>query len=308
MRDGQAQRRNETGLADVLLAFAAHGGQLQGARRAPDNPLTLTHVQWEGPAHQVLEAVRRPEHEAALTPAEREAWVQLALRFPNDRAPRASGPAAPWMALDLSRDDARALSAAVARSRSHGSMPTPPPDAGPPHWPTYGPSPASGRRPPLPEGAGIGPPGMPAPRSGWRGFPTSVAGRDLSPAGLPTMPPAPGEVMAIPCVEIDLPPDDPAGQPAGYVREYVRDVARSFARCARGLPRVRELRGWMRGPRLVLGARMAVASGARPPTQLELDGACHALATALARDGLPFARIGLAEPVEWQAGAPLPES
>jgi hypothetical protein len=38
-----------TGIAEVLEGYARMGGNLLGARRWAENPLTLTHVRWMGP-------------------------------------------------------------------------------------------------------------------------------------------------------------------------------------------------------------------------------------------------------------------
>ena len=59
----------------------------------------------------------------------------------------------------------------------------------------------------------------------------------------------------LPCVEVELPPimNNPAA--ADYRRDFARDVALHFGRAARTIPQVREVRGWMRGDRLVLAAR-----------------------------------------------------
>ena len=114
------------------------------------------------------------------------------------------------------------------------------------------------------------------------------------------------EIALLPSVEIELPPLMPAGGPAGR-REFARDTALVFVRALRPLPQVRELRGWMRGERLVLAARYVAAIGHRAATYAEMETAARHVADALARHTLPYAWLGFAEPGEWVQGAALPE-
>lgn len=340
-----------TGIVSVLHAFVTQGGQLLGARRWPDNPLTLTHVRWQGQNSGPLEAIRRPGSEDALSPGEREVWVQLALAFPASF----SGPAsveASWAPLAVDRDKAFAW----LQTLRHEQRPRQSPDWSSPYgaassprgWTaepsayaaqrgldfgaaatTGGPA-AYGARPSVPSG----------PTSYMGAAPTVVepAGAPMppvSPMQLPQTPPygaplrstpphtfdEPGqrtggwqrggmdtaEVGVVPCVEVELPPS--IGGPASddYRRDFARDVAMHFSRAARAAPQVREVRGWMRGDRLVLAARFVVAMGNRPPTSAEMSGVAQILADALAQRTLPYAQLGFADPGEWTQGAPLPE-
>ncbi|HLJ80399.1 MAG TPA: hypothetical protein VKT52_02860, partial [Ktedonobacterales bacterium] len=51
----------DTGILQVLTGYVTQGGQLYGARRWAENPLTLTHVRWQGPGGASAEAFRRPD-------------------------------------------------------------------------------------------------------------------------------------------------------------------------------------------------------------------------------------------------------
>lgn len=266
-----AEAASESGLAEVLAAALAYGGRLRGARRWSEAPLTLTHVSWEGADGQVITATRHAGDEAILSPAEREAWVQLAVRYPSASAGPA-GPSSPWMQLQVTRDEAQSLATSLSRSprprSSWGSRPT------------YGPAPHSTWNSRAPNSQSM---------SSWQ------------------MQPRPGqEASVIPCVEVELPPAL-AGVSADFARDYQRDVAQHFARAARTVPAVREVRGWMRGDRLVLAARMALETGGRPPTRAEMDRGAQLLASALFQRTLPYTRLSFAEPVEWQSGSALPE-
>lgn len=115
------------------------------------------------------------------------------------------------------------------------------------------------------------------------------------------------EVVVVPCVDVELPPAMDGMASADYRNDFARDVALHFSRAARAIPQVREVRGWMRGNRIVLAARFVVAVGTRPPTRAEMDGAAQILADGLAQRTLPYVRLGFADPGEWTQGAPLPE-
>ena len=115
------------------------------------------------------------------------------------------------------------------------------------------------------------------------------------------------EVVVVPCVDVELPPAMGGNAYADYRRDFARDVAMHFSRAARAIPQVREVRGWMRGDRMVLAARFVVATGHRPPTRAEMDGAAQILADGLAQRTLPYARLSFADPGEWTQGAPLPD-
>jgi hypothetical protein len=258
-----------------LAAVLAYGGHLRGARRWSDAPLTLTHVNWEGPTGQSITAARHPGDEASLSPAERDAWVRLAVRYPSAQS-GPSGPSSSWMALQITRDEAQSLAISISRAPRMNSGPS---------WgsrPVYSP--------------------VPAPPSTW-----NIQAHNSQSTGSWQLRPQPGqEASVIPCVEVELPPAMD-GMSADFARDYQRDVAMHFARAARTVPAVREVRGWMRGDRLVLAARMAIDTGGRPPTRTEMDHGAHMLASALSQRTLPYARMSFAEPVEWQAGSALPE-
>jgi hypothetical protein len=295
----------DTGILQVLVAYTMQGGQLFGARRWPENPLTLTHVRWQGTTSSILvDAYRNPAFDTALSAEERDVWVQLALTFPLTQAP--GGAESPW--LPLAVEPARAsvwvqlLRQAQAYRRSQ-----------PQSWPPSGfaaSQPSSAWVPPVDvadlstrrnlggveswstqEGAGLGPrvahapvatpPQMP-PRFPDSPLPASAAGGPFSP-----LPPsesgqwtgdwqreAPStsnlpEVVVLPCIEVELPSllDGQVG--AAYRADFASDVARHFAQATRQIPQVRETRGWMRGDRLVLAARAVVGMGNRGATRAE---------------------------------------
>ena len=328
-----ANLNSGTGLAELLAAFVAHGGQMAGSRRWAENPLALTHVRWHGPAGQLLDAARHPGDEGWLTQGEREAWVQLALHYPVTAQPTPSGPSAPWVALEIERGRAQALLGAMARSHppssavsgwGQSSYNSSAPHSG---YPTRAnPSePAFSGRPSPFQGASRDTPWTPAqapgPVSGsyWENAPQG-AGQYASAAGAPpegdvsqttggwrtTQPPI-QEMVVIPCVEVELPPTGGGIGSEDFARDYARDVAVHFARAAHTIHQVRELRAWMRGDRLVLAARMVLGMGNRPLTRSEMDGAAQLLADVLARRTLPYSRLAFAEPSEWQAGSQMPE-
>src|SRR5215813_6627307 len=88
----------DTGILQVLVAYTMQGGQLFGARRWPDNPLTLTHVRWQGATLSMLvDAYRNPAYDTALSAEERDIWVQLALAFPPMQGP--PGVETSWLPL-----------------------------------------------------------------------------------------------------------------------------------------------------------------------------------------------------------------
>jgi hypothetical protein len=274
---GPADPRSESGLAEVLSAFLAYGGQLGGARRWADSPLTLTHVRWQGPAGQALSAGRRPGDDGVLSSGEREAWVQLAIRYPAI-APAPAGPTSPWAPLQLEREDAQSLVTGIARSR---------PPSGPPSGGSGWYAPMSGPQSPV---RGPGTSNVP------NGPLSQVTGNWSRTA----------KEAVIPCVEIELPPTL-NGAGADYAQDYARDVAQHFSRAARTIPQVRETRAWMRGDRMVLAAYMAVDTGGRTLSQSDRDYGARMLAAALAQRTLPYARMGFAEQSEWMSGSPLPE-
>lgn len=377
---GPVEAVAEAGLAEVLAAYVAYGGQLAGSRRSSDNPLMLTHVRWVGPAGQALGASRRPNDELTMTAELRDAWVQLALHYPSTATPVASGGGAPWVPVDLDRGQARQLGARITRSHPSGagmagwpSGPSLPPELPGASRGSYAPgatgtyAPAGGLPyvpPPIPALEALARlPDMPHPGASVSGAPVAGASVSGAPAGsfaAPTgaaaggapgydasgggpgfgapafsapafstpsfdplaTPPGTGapsqttgswalggiqELEIVPCVEVELPPAMSDGSTDEYAREYARDVAVHFARAARTIPQVRDLRAWMRGDRLVLAARMVLGAGSRQLTQAEMQAAARLLADALAARMLPYAQLAYADPLEWQAGTPLPE-
>lgn len=115
-----------------------------------------------------------------------------------------------------------------------------------------------------------------------------------------------GEVVVLPCIEVDLPPQGDFST-AEYRRDFSRDVAMHFGRAVRAIPQVREARGWMRGDLLVLAARFVVGVGNRPASRAEMEATAHYLAQVLAQRTLPYLRLSFADPGEWMQGAALPE-
>jgi hypothetical protein len=302
---GPANTHSETGLADVLMAFASHGGQLAGARRWADNPLTLTHVRWQGPAGQILDAMRHPGDDAYVTAEERNAWVQLALHYPNTAPLSSPGPNAPWMALMLPPDQAQILATRIGRPRQSGhasSWPSRPASPyGQPSYPSYYPS-----RPSFPGGGPLSAPAFPN-RQPMADLADLTDRATQSTEGWQAGARGPHEVAVTPCVEIELPPTMGGLATADYARDYARDVAMHFAQAARTIPYVRELRAWMRGERLVLAARMVLGPVGRSVSRAEMEQAAQALAAALTARTIPYIRVAFADPLEWEAGRPVPE-
>lgn len=360
--NGPREGGGQTTLGQVLAAFAARGGQLTGARRRLDSPLTLTHIRWTGMDGAVIDAVRMPEAEGALSPEEREAWVQLALDCPVPQGPMTPETAAAWVPLVTAPARASELVRLMHASRSgmwNASQPYSPVSGMPygmgvPQPSGPGSSPTSGGYIGSYSSAtsfgSLGAMGSAAPVS--QGFAASSASGGLSPnvSGSThpypsTMPPATGapagesllpfdndtvlintpadwtnswqtppwqggaempEVTVLVCVEIELPRVLAGAGGADYTRGFSRDVAASFKRVCQAIPQVRETRGWMRGAYLILAARIAVGSGNRAPSSLEMESAAQTLAEALARETIPYNRLTLANPGEWAQGAALP--
>jgi hypothetical protein len=310
----------ETGVAQVLAAYASRGGWLLGARRWLENPLTLTHVRWQGTQGEALDAVRQPDDDARLSQTERDVWVHLALGFPSQQT--AAGPDAPWAPLSISPQQAAHLAERIPASApglgfSEPRMPEAPTRpltagsafdrqiasdgpaiSGSPTLSTYSPTAhAAEMQWGADASSGVHAPPADEIRS-WTGSTRGgVFGGALHDDG----------VTVLPCVEVELPMlvTGPAGSQS--TRNFARDVAHTFEQAVHVLPQVRETRGWMRGERLVLAARMVVAPGTGIATAAERDDAARLLADALARRTLPYAHIGYAEPGEWVLGRPLPE-
>ena len=73
------------------------------------------------------------------------------------------------------------------------------------------------------------------------------------------------------------------------------------------IPQTRETRGWMHGSRMTLGALMALGTGSRPASRVEMEHAADTLASALASRTLPYVRLRFADMSEWAQGVLLPE-
>lgn len=323
---------SDSGVLQVLLAYANLGGRLFAARRSPDNPLTLTHLRWEGQDGSMYDAIRRPDDDAYLSPAEREVWVQLALAFPS--APSiSSGPQSPWQSLMLDR--AKLVSWITLLRQSQASRPPYPPQQpayggyGPPSGPTYF-DPSNSSQTPwrsssiISGGPGVGEPRRDTPGDsgrtssqpvfpGYRGqvdshsTPSHTHDTDTQWSGSWNRSAfEAGDVVVMPCIEVDLPPARNTAGADEYRRDFARDIALHFNRAARTIPQVREVRGWMRGDRMILAARIVIAPGARPPNRAEMEGAARLLADALAQRTLPYTRLTFADPGEWMQGAILP--
>src|SRR5260370_22313789 len=117
----------DTGILQALFAYVSQGGQLYGARRWPENPLTLTHVRWQAPSSMTVDAYRDPTRDAALSAVERDVWIQLALTFPPV-PPTPPGAEPPWMVLAVDPAKAAAWVQALRRAQIRRSLPqTPPP-------------------------------------------------------------------------------------------------------------------------------------------------------------------------------------
>ena len=116
------------------------------------------------------------------------------------------------------------------------------------------------------------------------------------------------EIAILPCIEIELPPLLNDRITSDYHRDFARDVAIHFQHAVQQFREVREVRGWMRGERLVLAARFILVTTTRTPSRAEMDHVAQMLSDALAERTLPYAYLGFADPGEWMQGRPLPES
>ncbi len=324
-------------IATVLIAYGQQGGVLYAAYRSPDNPLAPSHVRWQGQHGEMIESEHEPEHAFDGPQEEREAWAQIALSSASNQAD-AVGPQAPWLPVSLDRQRALELGVRAQRARSNVPQSAPnsmPPLAGVPGGYTnapYGGSPyGTPPAPPMPprmmpmqpaqpyQGQSPNPrsdeymptrlidalpassPSMPEPSQttgAWR--------RDELLHGAPSYGPGLGEVTAVPCVEVEMPMLLSPEQ-ADFTRDFARDVAMHFSLAARAIPQARELRGWMRGARIVLAVRMGLGPGNRPATRPEMEHAAGLLADALARRTLPYAQLRFADMAEWNQGVELPE-
>ena len=331
-------------IAMALIAYGQQGGALYAAYRLPDNPLVLSHVRWQGDSGEMIEAQHGSENSYELPQEEREAWAQIALSSTTNQAD-AVGPDAPWLPVTLDRTRAFELGVRAQRARyasqpqqsAYGSLNSPPP---PPRSSAPSGFGASSFGPPPPAmPSRIAPVAPPAPMHPYQlqQIPTpSPRSDDYPPTRLidalpvssPSLPESPQqttgqwareemmrgaaygasgpEVSAYPCVEMEMPMLLTTDQ-QDFTRDFARDVAIHFSRAARSIPQTRELRGWMRGARIVLAARMAFGAGARPASRAEMEHAAGLLAEALARRTLPYAQLRFADLAEWNQGVELPE-
>ena len=116
------------------------------------------------------------------------------------------------------------------------------------------------------------------------------------------------EIAILPCIEVELPPLLNDRITMDYHRDFARDVAIHFQHAVQQFREVREMRGWMRGERLVLAARFILVTTARTPSRAEMDHVAQLFSDVLAERTLPYVYLGFADPGEWMQGRPLPES
>lgn len=319
----------ESGIVATLMAYAQQGGALYASYRQVDNPLTLTNVRWVGDRGEVIEAQRNPSGELEMSREEREAWTQVALVSMNGQ-PDAVGPNAPWLQAPLDRRVAfdlavRAQQAFNLRQSPYSGANSAPRASVSPYTAHPSTQVRSGS-PPRQSGDGYDDEYAPTRLLGNQGGapPPGHAPHHIAPSQ-PDMPQATGswqredlfgapgigqqsraEVIVIPCVEMEMPAVLTTNQ-QDFTRDFARDVATHFSRAARSLPQSRELRGWMRGGRIVLGVAMVVGTGSRPATRGEMEMAASSLAEALARRTLPYVQMRFTDANEWNQGLPLPE-
>jgi hypothetical protein len=270
-----------------------------------------------------------------LSAEERDVWIQLALTFPPV-PPTLPGEEPPWMPLRVEKEKAaqwvQSVRQAQARERARPQVYSGPMQASTPRMPAVHVMPTPSRAPELHwsgETARLPRPGE------MRAQPSAPYGMSQPPTA-PSLPSHPytqssyggsmprsepsqwtsgwqqgaadqPEVTVLPCIEVELPTLLDGQMGAAYRADFARDIAVHFARAVRKLPQVREMRGWMRGDRLVLAARSVVATGNRGPSEFENDGMARLLQEAIAQETLPYVRLGFADPAEWIHGAALPE-
>jgi hypothetical protein len=313
----------DTGIGQVLEIYATRGGRLEGARKWPQNPLTLTHVRWMSEYGDLVEAFCPPEESASVAEEERKVWVELALDF-SSMHPNPAGMSTGWMPLPIGQERAVTLSQRIpwrgysgARMGSsygseyptNGFSPLGGPPRGDPFGPQSGPTgfgsgqipPSRPQRPPV-----FTPPPFPTPPGGgFEGYSDEMAPNS---GGYQQANPTGPDISVFPCVEIELPSSIMGPTVDEYTRTFANDVARNFNHAVRTIVQARETRGWMRGGRLVLAARLAMGRGTRAPGQFELDSAVQLLRDALARYTLTYSTIGHADLGAWsQQGRPLPD-
>jgi hypothetical protein len=271
---------SETGILQALMAFVAQGGQLFGARRWSENPLTLTHVRWQGPSGMTVEAFRDPLGDAALGGEERDVWIQLALTFPPV-PPTQAGAEPPWMPLLVDVEQAarwaQGLRQARPRDRSQARVPSAPPPLSAPRLPTV-PLTADGGwgsettrlprldalrahalqmdsqapRPPAVSQVRTPPPEPPARPPLPAPYETYDASYDASYEAPPRSEPSQWtggwqqgavdapEVQVLVCIEVELPTLLDGQVGAAYRADFARDIAIHFARAVWQIPQVRE--------------------------------------------------------------------
>src|SRR5690348_11458537 len=145
MNDQWGNRRPggaDTGIAQVLEIYATRGGRPEGARRWPQNPLTLTHVRWMSEYGEAVEAFCPPEDGANVAEDERGVWVDLAVEF-SAMHPNPVGLGASWAPLPIGQERAVELSQRISLRGPSGARSDYPSDYS-------GSSPFSG--PPRPDG------------------------------------------------------------------------------------------------------------------------------------------------------------
>ncbi len=324
-------------IATALIAYGQQGGALYAAYRASENPLAPSHLRWQGVSGEVIETQHNAEAAYDLPQEEREAWAQIALGSTSNQAD-AVGPNAPWLPVRLERERAFELGVRAQRARlasqppisphsaphmsaapqmGYGSAPrgAPPSSMLPranPAFQTYTPQGSGGHADEysptrlidaLPQSA----PSLPEPsqntgqwsrdellRGAGRGFGATQTQQNQA------------EITVVPCVEVEMPALLTSTDQQDFTRDFARDVAVHFSRAAHSISQARELRGWMRGARIVLAVRMSFGPGTRPANRAEMEHAAALLSEALARRTLPYAQLRFADFAEWNQGVELP--
>ena len=312
-------------IIDILLAYGTRGGAIYAAYRHPDNPLLLTDIRWQSTTGEAIEAHRSPD-DMSMVREEREAWAQVALRSTTLR-PDAVGPQAPWLQAPLDPREAYDLATRAQRAREASMPPSQHPYTGIPSGAPMRPGSYSPGTPPgltassapayPPQSHGLSGDGSQSFENfenfgSYSGAPSAIPGgsqvtgawaRDT----FRTHESQPDhEIIVLACIEIEM-PALMTDSPQDFTRDFARDVAVNFNRAARTIPQTRETRGWMHGSRMTLGALMALGTGSRPASRVEMEHAADTLATALAQRTLPYVRLRFADMNEWAQGVPLPE-
>jgi len=321
-------------IATALIAYGQQGGALFAAYRASDNPLAPSHLRWQGESGEVIETQHSAESAYDLPQEEREAWAQIALGSTTNQAD-AVGPNAPWLPVRLERERAFELGVRAQRARNVSHPPNSPhsaprPSAAPQLG--YGSAPRGG--PPssmLPRANSAFQPYTPQGSGGHADEYSPTRLIDALPQSSPSLPepaqntgqwsrdellngvaggfgaaPTQAEITVVPCVEVEMPALLTSTDQQDFTRDFARDVAVHFSRAARSISQARELRGWMRGARIVLAVRMGFGPGSRPANRAEMEHAAALLSEALARRTLPYAQLRFADYAEWNQGVELP--